>query len=77
MTEKQLEPYVTFKIYKNGQVTIEYKGKTLTTRINTPEFASLAGMLALNAVFSQAVENIGRILETLFEGEKKDEPGKT
>jgi len=76
MTENQPEPYVTIKVYKNGKATIEHEGKTLETEIKKYEFRSTLVLLGISLVLDKTIEEMGRVLDKMFEGEKTDEPRK-
>jgi len=76
MNEKTPELFVTFKVYKNSQLTIEYKGETLTTELNSVTTALIIGALAIDAIALGTKGWIEKSLDDLFKGEQKDEPKK-
>jgi len=73
MNEKQPELLATFTFYKNGAVTIEYEGKTLTTQVKSSEFRTVVAMLAISVVLERSMEGVLRALDKAFEGKKEAE----
>jgi len=73
MSEKQPEPYVTLKIFENGQVIVEYKGASVTTDIKASEFREILVMLSVAAILGKTVDKISEILDKAFKEEKKEE----
>jgi len=72
MNEKQ-EPELlaTFKVYEDGTISLEYKGKTITTKEKRSEVGTAIALLALAILFHNVKGWAEQTLGDLFE-EKGD-----